>query len=225
MEHAIRTTAEAWNQKDVEGYLATFTNKGLREDLDATREEARQFLPGFIGEAAITVRMLSNTRVSGDTATTEADLTFGMGVNLLRFSMVKQGDVWKIDGEEHLLAAIPSGVTTVDVKMVEFAFAYDPGAAAGGNVAFSLENIGQQRHEFAIAKVPEGPPLQEILETGEGVELIGQTEVDPGQKGNLVFTEALAPGRYATVCFLPDVDDPEQTPHAFKGMVFEFTVQ
>ena len=225
VEDAVRAAFDAWNQKDVEGVLARFTDKGLQESFDATREEARQFLPEFIGDPSVTVRKLSNTKVSGNTGTLTAETTFGMAIDLLRYSMVKEGDVWKLDGEEKLSPAIPSGVTAVDVKLAEFAFAYNPAAAAGGNVAFKLENIGQQNHEFFIARAPEGRPLQELLEAVEELELIGGIEVEPGKQRNLLFTEALSPGRYAVVCFKPDVNDPEQTPHAFKGMVSEFTVR
>jgi hypothetical protein len=37
----------------------------------------------------------------------------------------------------------------------------------------------------------------------------------------VVLTEALGPGRYAMVCFIPA---PDGVPHALKGMVSEFTV-
>ena len=225
VEAAVRAVANAWNQRDVEGLLARGTDEWLQEEFEGTREELRQFLPEFMGEPTFTVRKISNTKVTGDTATTEVDLAFGIGIELTRFSMVKQGDVWKISGEEDLSPAIPSGVTAVDVKLFDFAFGYDPAAAAGGDVAFRLENVGQQKHEFAIVKAPEGKSLPELLEAPEELELVAQAEVEPGKQQNLVLTEALAPGRYAVVCFLPDVNDPEGTPHAFKGMVSEFTVR
>lgn len=47
--------------------------------------------------------------------------------------------------------------------------------------------------------------------------------VEPGNSLNLVFTQALEPGRYVILCFLPDITDPEGTPHFFKGMLAEFT--
>jgi hypothetical protein len=41
----------------------------------------------------------------------------------------------------------------------------------------------------------------------------------------MAFEAPLEPGRYALVCFFPDTDDPEMTPHAEKGMASEFTVE
>ncbi len=225
VEDAVRAAVDAWNQRDVEGFLAHFTDKGFQESFDSTKEEGQQSLPEFIGNPSMTVRKLSNTKVSGNTATTEAELTFGLAIDASRFPMVKEGDVWKIDGEEPLSTAIPSGVTAVDVQLAEFAFVYNPAEAAGGNAAFKLDNIGQQEHELFIARAPEGPPLMELLEAVEELELIGGIQVEPGKQRNLVLTEVLSPGRYAVVCFLPDVNDPEGTPHAFKGMVSEFTVR
>ena len=229
VEDAVRAAVDAWNERDVEGFLAHFTDKGFQESFDAPKEEGRLSLSEFIGDPSMTVRKLSNTKVSGNTATIEFEAAFGKAVELTRNTMVKEGDVWKFDGEEQLSPAIPSGVTAVDVQLAEFAFVYDRAEAAGGDVAFRLENIGEQEHEFFIAKVPEGPPVPEILELlGAGTEvgeLIGGIQVEPGKQRNLVFSETLSPGRYAVVCFLSDVNDPDGTPHALKGMFSDFTVQ
>jgi hypothetical protein len=81
-----------------------------------------------------------------------------------------------------------------------------------------------------LARLDEGVNLEEALqspEEPEGVEVIGGVfNVEPGSSYNLVYTDELTAGRYAFVCFLPDLTEgPDGTPHAFKGMVQEFTVQ
>jgi hypothetical protein len=58
-----------------------------------------------------------------------------------------------------------------------------------------------------------------------GVEFIGAVFAEePGDDTNMVFTQPLEPGHYIMVCFLPDVNDPEETPHALKGMLSDFNI-
>lgn len=112
----------------------------------------------------------------------------------------------------------------------EFAFGLDANLTAG-NVAFAVENQGEQPHEAILAKIDEGVDLEEALNSEEdepeGIEVLGGVfEVQPGNSYNLVYTEELEAGRYAFVCFLPDLDEgPDGTPHALKGMVLEFNIE
>jgi len=70
----------------------------------------------------------------------------------------------------------------------------------------------------AIAQSAEG-------ETPAGVEeIVAFGAYEPGETANVVFAEPLQPGRYGVFCFFPDVNDPEHTPHALKGMFAEFTI-
>ena len=73
--------------------VASFTDQGLEETFDAPAEEAKQFIPEFIGEPPVTVREISNIDVSGDTATAEVDVAFGKIVELTRDSLIKEGGV------------------------------------------------------------------------------------------------------------------------------------
>ena len=94
------------------------------------------------------------------------------------------------------------------------------------------ENIGAQTHEIAVAKLNTDDTLDKFVaavagleDVPEGAEFIGvAAPIEPGTSGNLVFTEPLSAGRYALVCFFPDTSSEEETPHAFLGMVSEFTV-
>ena len=94
--------------------------------------------------------------------------------------------------------------------------------------------LSEQSHELALASIPEGVTVDEVIQSfatteGQGlpgVEFIAGTGAEPGQKSNLVFTEPLAAGRYLMICFRPDTAEaPEGTPHALKGMVKDFTVE
>jgi hypothetical protein len=232
-EGEIKDTADAivkaYNDKDVDAFLSYWTDSGIQEGFDATREEAKEFLAEGLGEPPMSIRSISNIEVSGDTATADVELVFGIALEPERDSFVKEGGVWKIDATEALSPEIPSGVTAIDLKLSEFAFDFDASAITSGDIAFRAENVGEQPHEIAIARVPEDLDLEEALqseETPPGVEDIAFVEpLDPGAKTNVVFTEALEPGRYVLLCFLPDEEDPEGTPHVFKGMQAEFTVE
>ena len=37
--------------------------------------------------------------------------------------------------------------------------------------------------------------------------------------------QSLAAGRHALLCFVPDANDAARTPHAFKGIVSEYTIR
>ena len=123
-------------------------------------------------------------------------------------------------------------MTAVDLKLQEFAFVFEAAETTGGTFAFQVENVGQQARQIVIEQVPAGLDLEQAAQafvTGvepEGTEEVGfLAALPPGAKHTVVFTEALSPGRYALLCFLPDENDPAATPHALKGMVADFTVE
>jgi len=232
-EGEIRDTADAivkaYNDKDVDAFLSYWTDSGIQEGFDATRQEAQEFLAEGLGDPPMSIRSISNIKVSGDTATANVELVFGLSLEPERDSFVKEGGVWKIDGSEAVSPEIPSDVTAIDLKLREFAFDFDASAIKSGDIAFRVENVGEQPHEAVIVKVPEDLNLEEALqseETPPGVEDIAFVEpLDPGAKADVVFTKALEPGRYVLLCFLPDTEDPEGTAHVFKGMQAEFTIE
>ena len=223
---SYQAVADAWNAKDVQGLLDRFTDSGLLAVFDASREEALQFLPEFIGEPPFTLRELREVEVSGNTATVEVEASFGQVIELTRDTLVKEDGIWKLDGEENLVPEIPSGATVIDMNLVDFAFVYNPLAVTSGNIAFQVENIGQQPHELAVFRLPSSMSVLEALELPpEQFDVVGVGgSWEPGETTNVIFTGPLDPGRYALVCFLPDITDPEGIPHAFKGMASEFTV-
>jgi hypothetical protein len=230
VEQSFRDAVAAWNAQDVDGLIAHFTDAGLVNsfgDGEETREDIVMFLPEFIGDPPLEIQELQ-IDVSGDKATADVLWAAGNALEHIEFTLVDEASVWKIDNEEDLAVEVPDGTTVVDVQMNEFAFALIASDITNGNVAFAAENVGEQDHEFALARIPTDAVIEELLMTEEdvpGFEFIGGVgPAEPGDTVNLVLTEALTPGRYLVVCFLPDTDDPEETPHAFKGMTAEFTI-
>lgn len=225
VEAAYQAAIDAWNAKDVDALLASFTDAGLMSVFDSTREEAVQFLPEFIGEDQITLGELT-TDVSGTSATVEApEFAAGNILDPSRTTLVLQEGVWLIDGEEELLAEIPGGTTAVDVSLREYEFDFDAGAITDGNVAFRLTNDGAEDHEIALSKIPEDLDIEQALQSDEepeGTEDIASMGVAVGESANMVFTEPLGPGRYAVLCFVGAEDG---TPHALLGMWSEFTIE
>jgi hypothetical protein len=131
-----------------------------------------------------------------------------------------------VDNVVRLAPEIPSGATEVDVLLDEYEFIFDPSTiTAGDTVAFPVENIGEEAHEFVLFRLTTEAPLLELLESEEeepeGIEFLAFAEADPGESNVAVPSQPLAAGRYGVVCFFPA---PDGTPHAFLGMTAEFNV-
>jgi hypothetical protein len=234
VEQTLRDAAQAWNDGDLDSFLGYFTDAGLESLFDVSREDAEQALGDFIGTLEIEVVSISNTEVDGDTASLEAEMREGAGVNSYRYTFVREDGDWLIDSEEPLEAEIPEGVTVVEVEMDEMEFRFDEGEIGDGNVAFRAINVGDQPHELVLAGIPADRDLDDLisdlLELEEGpppdyVEFVGVAFADPGESANLVLAEPLGAGRYLMICFLPDTDDEDGTSHAALGMYDEFTVE
>jgi hypothetical protein len=154
----------------------------------------------------------------------------GRALETKEFELVQEGGTWKVNKETTLPTEVPAGSIAVDVDMAEFSFTFDAAAMTSDQpLVLQAKNIGQQMHEIAMAKIPAEGTLEELLMTEEdvpGFELIGVAGPVPGgEEAALVLTDPLEPGRYAFVCFIGDADDPEGTPHAFKGMTADFTIE
>jgi hypothetical protein len=236
VEAAVQRAFDAWNGRDVDGLIAAFTEQGLVSsfgDGELSVEDIRNGLPEFIGTEPISNPEFSNTSVDGDSASTDAQFEFGPVLDASRFLLVREAGEWKINGEEEISVEVPDGYEEVRIDALEFAFDgdLDAAAAAEGPLALAVDNIGQQDHELVLASIPADADLDELLrseeEDPEGVEFIGGVgPIEPGDTQSLVLLEPLEPGRYVMVCFLPDTSEgSEGEPHAFLGMVREFTVE
>lgn len=236
IEAAVLAAYDAWNAKDVEALLAAFTEKGAFEVFDVEAgtpfDELRAQLPEFIGDPPIRSEGFENTEVDGANATTEVAEVMGATINNTRYVLIDDAGTWKIDGEEDIDTPIPDGTTSVHVDMNEFAFGVNTNdiADATGAIAFEAANVGEQEHELGLARIPADADIETLLRSEEdlpGFEFIGAVgPIAAGDSENMVFTEALEPGRYLMVCFLPDTAaGPEGEPHAFKGMYKEFIIE
>jgi len=120
------------------------------------------------------------------------------------------------------------GHTVVEVTGLEYKFELGSTTLAAGPTALHLANTGEEDHELSIARIAEGHTLQEALEFEGDPEEAGLITEPSGATGHvapgedLFLNVELVPGTYAMVCF---IEAPDGTPHAFKGMVAEFTVE
>jgi hypothetical protein len=226
IEAAVRSAFEAWNNKDLEGVLAALTDNFMMEEFEfESREQAREFLPEYMGFPQFVITDVSNIEVSGDTASAEVLQEADSVLTRDREHLVRVEGVWKLDREEDLAAEIPDGTTTVDMTFRDFTFDFDASGITSGNVAFSLSNAGSQPHNISLSRVPDDFDIEGTLlsqeDAPEVVEIGGSDTVDPRQDGTMVFVEPLEPGRYMLICV---VGDDGGGYHYEQGMFGEFTV-
>ena len=96
-------------------------------------------------------------------------------------------------------------------------------------MAFSVENVGEQPHQLMMYKVSDELDIAGFFQTGDppfesATYAASVLSLEPGSNINVAFTTPLASGRYALVCLLPDLDDPDGKRHVDNGMVAEFTI-
>jgi len=226
---------ERWNAKDLDGFLTFLTDAGVISSFGEesnSLDEAKANLTTFFGTVELGTPEFSDVSVSGDTGSMDAVFSFGPVLLHSKFGLVKVGTDWKLNSEEsNLPVDVPAGATKIEVDLNEFAFGTDVTAITGATGVFALEakNVGKQRHMLALARVPADANIEELLKQEDPAEVEFIASVDdvaPGTSKSLVFVKPLDAGRYVMVCFLPDTDEGEEgTPHVFKGMLKEFTVE
>lgn len=235
VEQAVLDAVTAYNAGDADAFFAAFTDKGFAQLAEVPVEdvaEAKEEFKEFIGEEPLENPEVRDTEVDGEAATAVLRGESAGVIEVDTLSLIKEGETWKVDGIELYGESpdIPDGYAKVAIAAQEFAFGVDTDKIKGGKMAFEVENVGEQMHEVVLVSLAEGLDLQEALmseseEEPEWIEFIARVQVDPGDAYNMVLLEDLAPARYAFVCFFPDIEDPEMTPHAFKGMTQEFTIE
>lgn len=212
-------------QADVDFFFERVTDDLLESFFQTTREECMANAEECIGEPGV-VESVGSTTVSGGEASTDVTADFGN----YTFVLVLDGEVWKVDQLNAVSPEIPAGVAAVNLSLNEFAFGFNRNdIPADGNFAFAATNVGKQNHQIALEKIPADLDVEAALmseEETEGTEEIAYAgPLFPGDEFNLVFDEPLEPGRYLMVCFFPDTDDPDEKPHALKGMWADFTIE
>jgi hypothetical protein len=236
-EAYIRGFIDSYNNQDADAFFGAMTDDAAKQfldfqgldttDLNAAKQEAAP----FIGLDQLDLQKVDVTDESDDAASATLTVNSSGILEGDKIELTKDGGNWTVSSLELFGASpdVPDGYTTYDMSLAEFSFNLD-GDVAAGKDAFALKNDGKQPHEAILAKLDPNVDLQQALQSPdqpEGVEVVGGVpDVEPGETYNLIFSEPLEPGRYAFVCFLPDLDEgPDGTPHAFKGMTHEFTVK
>jgi uncharacterized cupredoxin-like copper-binding protein len=129
--------------------------------------------------------------------------------------------------------ALPAGSCgggggTVNVTLQEFSVGTDPTTVDAGEVVFEAINEGPNDvHEFVVFLTDLGPtelPTDEngaVVETGEGIELIGEIEdIAVGETKSVTLD--LEAGNYVFICNI--WSEEEQESHYQEGMRTTFAV-
>jgi hypothetical protein len=232
-EETIRATIDAFKEGDAAAFLDRWTDAGLMDEFGYSRDQIVANPDQFFvtsSNGSVRIAEFRHTDVEGDRATVEFEVVYGEVVTPQRYSLVIQEDAWRIDSTLQLPADLPLGTTGVPLNLVDFAFQFNEATIPAGNFAFVMDNVGKQPHEAILLSVPEDYTIQQLFESQspdlpEGVSFVGAVgPFKPGERGRMVFSRRPSPGVYMLLCFLPDSEDPEGTPHAFKGMAVRFLV-
>jgi hypothetical protein len=113
----------------------------------------------------------------------------------------------------------------VDREVTMWEFAFDLGAdIPAGEQRWRVTNIGAQMHHLMIFPIQPGTTLDDVeaalSEPGEPTFIIGPPAVMSATFGGGIsndLTVDLAPGSYAAICFVPDLETG--LPHAALGML------
>ena len=232
VEGTVEGAVAAWNDEDAEAFLGYFTPEGwmavsgVEPTVEAVQADMEE--TGPIADYSVT-----DLKLAGGDFTATVELTFEVGFVLYQiWTFDETDDGWVVSGAEELSRPIPPGVPAVDMTLQEYAFVYSEAAinAADGNFAFDVTNAGEEEHEIVVFAIDSDKPLLELLESAD---LESEEEPEglsfaafggffaPGTSGTAVFDQPFAPGKYGLACF---VSSPDGIPHAFLGMVSEFTV-
>lgn len=135
--------------------------------------------------------------------------------------MVKKLTVRKADEVRNM----PVGDLTL--TLTNYKFTFSKPLTAGKHV-IRVVNKGSQAHEAVMFRLEAGKTGVDIFKWVDG----GMQGRPPGtpvggigpeapRKKNMLLVD-LAPGKYALLCFMPDVKDGK--PHALHGMIYDFKV-
>jgi hypothetical protein len=213
-------------QEEIDFYLAHVTEGFVQDFGTESLEACEADVATCIGDPLTNPTVDAEAiEIDGDSARAEIQAEEGMfGIELAR-----DGDTWQASGVYVPDDDIPEGAELVELGLDEFAFDadFESDAVKSGDFAFHATNNGQQPHEVVLVSLPADRPIEELLqdESFQPEPIFVKFGYGPGDDSDIALPEPLVAGRYGLVCFLPDTDDPEGTPHAFKGMVAEFTVE
>lgn len=198
------------------------TDNLIEKVLFSNREDCEANAAECIGDP-IEIESFEDTEIDGDEASTTITAEFGT----LEVDLVREDDAWLVDSMSAASDELPDGAEEVDLRLVDFGFEFEEGDIPDdGNFAFNVSNEGDQPHEVLVFPIGGDGELSDVLEELDAPPAAVKVFVQPGQEDiAMAFQAPLEAGRYALVCFFPDTEDPEGTPHAVKGMVAEFTIE
>jgi hypothetical protein len=226
VERLASINGEDATQDDIDFYMAHITDSFVQDFGTESVEACAADAATCIGEPLPNPTVdPESVEIDGDTGEAVIQSEIGsFGIELLR-----EDDVWKGDGLFVADDEIADGTEVVDLTMVDFGFQGDleSEAVKSGDFAFHVVNDGLQQHEVVLIALPAEGSIEDLLtdESFEPEPILVKFPYGAGEESDVALPEPLEPGRYGLVCFLPDTDDPEGTPHAFKGMTAELTVE
>jgi hypothetical protein len=213
--------------KDIDGLLAGFTDNGVKAIFLSSKDDIKAH-PEDLQATPFTAGTITVSGTKASVTGTTNDPSNGFDSPQV-VNLVKGAGGWQVDGMESVNAKAPSGAKTVNIGMKEFEFDFTPSDIPSGKpILFHLKNTGAQAHFMDLAKIPADAKIDDLLNyQGDGpppgVTDIGSSNpVAPGKEVDVAFNGKLDAGRYVLLCFMPDTDG---TPHAFKGMVADFTIK
>jgi ketosteroid isomerase-like protein len=224
----IQAAVAAYNRGDLPALSRLFTDDAFQQEFSETKSEAASD-PEFFGDQ-VSVGAIRNILETETGASATVDFASGLGISSEDLTFVLQGGIWIATSSQPGSGEVAEGTALVDLMLKEFAFIYDADAVASGDFAFKVTNNGTQEHEVLLVQLPgeiSTPDLVDAIANSdenspppfEDFGFLGVFE--PGTTRTAALAHPLDEGYYALVCFLPDTDG---VPHAFKGMVSEFTV-
>jgi hypothetical protein len=117
--------------------------------------------------------------------------------------------------------------TELEVTASDFEFEGVPESVPAGVVEVTLRNTGDEDHQAALIRLHDGVTAQQLAAAPTEAEAFtlfegagGPHNAAPG--ASAVSTQALEPGSYLAICFIPS---PDGVAHFRKGMVAPFVVE
>jgi len=216
VERAVRTVYAAYNERNLDAFLAGWTDNGFARVFQFPKTGAINRL--FAGSTPVAVGKFSNTAVTRRNASTEVELAYGQVEEIHALALVREGPNWLIDDDKKRDPTVyelsrRGRAEIMDVALGLSGIQFDPGRASTGTMAFRVANTDTRPHEFVVMKwLPDSESEQAIGTTGP---------LQPGASTTLTLTD-LTPGRYVILCNMLDSDG---MPYSAKGMRTEFTIQ
>ncbi len=222
----IENVVACRNAGDYAAYAALLTPNRIQAEVGTTNpSDVVSDLEAF--NLPITILSLGDVHTHAD-GRLSAEFVHLFGPHLYyrsRIYVVEEGGYVKFDEEVYLPEAPPGLLATVDVRLVDFAFALSQDRMTNAQyVALHGKNEGRYAHEILVVRLPAGATAEQAL-TGEipeeQIAFVGQAPLAPGQTDDLVLVN-LEPGFYTLLCL---TDEPDGVPHAARGMVAQLTIE